>query len=636
MNLQPSFIFLIVAGAAAYFVAIYLIDRSLEGAGQTTFRYAAGALSIGLFFLGLQKYVDAYDRAVDITKAMVAILAAGAVFYEQHRAGMRMPVAERWKRAVGVSLAVVAIACYFNGFKFGYPRYYHRWDQYHYYMGAKYFREMGYDGLYKCSVIAQDELGVVEFDSEDAIGKGKTKLDMSKEVRHPDKKIRNLGGDNLLMPVTEVLAHPEICKATFSEDRWKLYKNDVAFFRIASGKDYWEEMQKDHGFNPPPVWTILGRAFAEAHPASTSWLQFLASLDIAYLAGMFVVLWWGFGWRVFAVGAIFWGCQSSAPFLWTGGAFLRQDWLFYLVLSAALVRKRWFKLAGAAMVYAGLLRVFPGLAVIGWLTVAAATIVRTRTMPKHHQQMLAGGVLAAALLLPISAWFSGAGSVKDVTAHPVATLKVGMDAYRQFYKHTLEVHDRTPLTNHMGLRVLVSHNLGSGVESGRMKYTKDVKLVDPFEVWKRMRNERYDKYRPIALVAIALSLLGFFWIVRRIKSMWIAQCLGQVFIILLSQLTCYYYSFMILAAPLTRVKRNLEAPIFGFAALSQFVWITFAYNDDKYTALTLISLLFCFGLVCAFGAKGMFGRRGGAQKPAQVGALAAAAKGVVEEDEEKE
>jgi hypothetical protein len=250
--------------------------------------------------------------------------------------------------------------------------------------------------------------------------------------------------------------------------------------------------------------------------------------------------------------------------------------------------------------------------------------------------MLAGGVLAAALLLPISAWFSGAGSVKDVTAHPVATLKVGMDAYRQFYKHTLEVHDRTPLTNHMGLRVLVSHNLGSGVESGRMKYTKDVKLVDPFEVWKRMRNERYDKYRPIALVAIALSLLGFFWIVRRIKSMWIAQCLGQVFIILLSQLTCYYYSFMILAAPLTRVKRNLEAPIFGFAALSQFVWITFAYNDDKYTALTLISLLFCFGLVCAFGAKGMFGRRGGAQKPAQVGALAAAAKGVVEEDEEKE
>ncbi|MFO0757937.1 MAG: hypothetical protein U0359_15680 [Byssovorax sp.] len=632
MNLQPSFIFLVVAGALAYFVAIYLIDRSLEGASQTTFRYVAGALSIGLFFLGLQKYVDAYDRAVDIAKAMTAIVAAGAVFYEQHRAGMRRPVSERWKRAVGVTLGIVAIVCYFNGFKFGYPRYYHRWDQYHYYMGAKYFREMGYDGLYKCSVIAQDEIGVIDFDNEDTIGKGKIRLDMSKEVRHPDKKIRNLGGDNLLMPVTDVLAHPELCKSHFSDERWKAYKADVAFFRIASGKDYWEEMQKDHGFNPPPVWTILGRAFAEAHPATTEWLQFLASLDIVYLAGMFVALWWGFGWRVFAVGAIFWGCQSSAPFLWTGGAFLRQDWLFYLVLSAALTRKRYFKLAGASMVYAGLLRVFPGLAVIGWLVVVFATIVRTKKMARHHVQMLYGGVLAAALLIPLSGWFSGAESPKDAAAHPVATLKVGLDAYRQFYKHTLEVHDRTPLTNHMGLRVLISHNVGSGIESGRMKYTKDVKLVDPFEVWKRMRNDRYAKYRYVAYGIIALSLAGFYWVVRRIRSMWIAECLGQVFIILLSQLTCYYYSFMILSAPLTRVKKGIEAPLFGFAALSQFVWITFGYNDDKYTALTLISLLFCYGLICAFGQAGMFRRLLGQKEPA---VAAGPAQGDVEETEEE-
>ena len=30
-------------------------------------------------------------------------------------------------------------------------------------------------------------------------------------------------------------------------------------------------------------------------------------------------------------------------------------------------RKRWFVVAGAAMVYAGLLRIFPGLVVFGWL-----------------------------------------------------------------------------------------------------------------------------------------------------------------------------------------------------------------------------------------------------------------------------
>ena len=61
-----------------------------------------------------------------------------------------------------------------------------------------------------------------------------------------------------------------------------------------------------------------------------------------------------------AVGAIFWGCQSSAPFYWTGGALLRQDWLFFSVLSVACIRRGHHKIAGASLVYAGLLRMQPG------------------------------------------------------------------------------------------------------------------------------------------------------------------------------------------------------------------------------------------------------------------------------------
>src|SRR5262249_5104910 len=183
------------------------------------------------------------------------------------------PIGERWKKFIGVTLAAAAIACYFTGFKFGYPKYYHRWDQFHYYMGAKYFREMGYDGLYKCTAIAEDELGDVEYTNEDS---GRlNKLDMRKEVRHPDKKIRNLGGDNLLMPAVDVIDHPEICKSRFSPERWEQYKRDVVFFRTASDKQYWEDMQKDHGYNPPPVWTVAGSFWANLHDASTRYLQFL-------------------------------------------------------------------------------------------------------------------------------------------------------------------------------------------------------------------------------------------------------------------------------------------------------------------------------------------------------------------------
>jgi hypothetical protein len=239
-------------------------------------------------------------------------------------------------------------------------------------------------------------------------------------------------------------------------------------------------------------------------------------------------------------------------------------------------------------VYAGLLRIFPGLIVVGLFTVAGIYIVRHRRMKKEHQKVLLGGILAAAVLIPTSLF---------------VTKK---DCYQQFYKHTLEVHDQTPLTNHMGLRVLVSHNMNpftTGISSGRMRWTKDGKAMDPFELWKKMRNDRYAKYRYVAYGILAASFAFSVYVLRRVKNLWIAGCLSQIWIILLSQLTCYYYSFLVLTAPLTKVKKGIEAPLFGLAALSQVVWISLGYNDEKYTALTAISLIFCYGLLCAFARK---------------------------------
>src|SRR4051794_25141459 len=111
---------------------------------STSARIALVVLGVALFFVALGAIVDDFAHAVDIAKTMIAILAAGCIFYEQRRRAIRRPVSERWKRFVGVTLGVAAIIAYFNAFKFKHPGYYHRWDQYHYYMGAKYFREMGY------------------------------------------------------------------------------------------------------------------------------------------------------------------------------------------------------------------------------------------------------------------------------------------------------------------------------------------------------------------------------------------------------------------------------------------------------------------------------------------------------------
>jgi hypothetical protein len=630
MTLPISTVVAIAAAVLAYLSVVYFIDRSLDGPSRVPFRYAALLVSVAAFFIGVGGIslgplqwkgligIGAMDhtRGADISKALIAIAAAAAVFYEQHRVGMRRPIAERWKRFVGIGLALAAVTAYFDGFYVGFPRFYHRHDQYHYYLGSKYFAELGYDRLYKCSTVALDEMGTVTYQDEDHIGaewaktrpgKPLLKLDLTKEVRHPDWKIRNLGGDNLLMTVQEILDHPEICKAHFAPQRWEQYKTDVLYFRLASDKKYWEGFHHDHGYNPPPVWTMGGHYVASLYPAGkvfslpilgdVVFLQAIGFIDEILLAMMFAGIVWAWGWRVAAVSAIFWGCQASAPILWTYGAFLRQDWLFWLVMAAAFARKRFFWLSGAAMVYAGLLRIFPGLVVVGWLVVLGFQLYRHKKPTTAQWKMLGGGVLAAAVLIPMSMSVAG------------------KDSYSEFYRHTLKVHDTTPLTNHMGLRVLLSQaipfevavhkgpidfEIGTGIKYGRMKYTKDDKLVDPFDLWKSMRNDRYKKYKVAGYAMIALTLGFLVLVLRRVKSMWIAQCLAQVFIILLSQLTSYYYAFMILMGPLTKANRQLEAPLFGFAALSQFVYIIFYWNDDKYWMLTAISLVFCWAIMYVF------------------------------------
>jgi hypothetical protein len=143
-------------------------------------------------------------------------------------------------------------------------------------------------------------------------------------------------------------------------------------------------------------------------------------------------------------------------------------------------------------------------------------------------------------------------------------------------------------------------------------YVADDKLSDPFEVWKRMRNERWDKYKGVAYAIIALSFAFFAWIVRRVRSMWLALCLGQVFIILMAQLLSYYYAFMVITAPLTKAKRQIEVPYLGLAAVSQLIWGAFGQFDDRSAGVTLVTLLFSFGCVCAFAKQGsiakLFGR----------------------------
>lgn len=304
--------------------------------------------------------------------------------------------------------------------------------------------------------------------------------------------------------------------------------------------------------------------------------------DLLFLAGTFAAIAWAFGFRITVLSMVFFGTQAWAPAYWTQGAFLRQDWLFWLVLSVCAARRRWFVLAGAALVYASLLRVFPALTAVGWLVLAAHHVLKKRAIPRPFARMALGGALAAALLVPASLAVAGKG------------------AYRQFYEHTLTLHDATPGTNRMGLRMLLSQDppfavgsFGRGVESGRMMYAQDGRGADGWSEWKDARNDRYARWKPVAYAILGGAGLAFFAALRRVRSYWVAQGLSHLFIVLGSQIASYYYVSMILLVPLTRARRRLEGPLLGAAALSQGVALSVRYQDDRHWLFSLLCLGLC-------------------------------------------
>jgi hypothetical protein len=384
---------------------------------------------------------------------------------------------------------------------------------------------------------------------------------------------------DLVVPAKTALDDPRDCRERFTSERWDSFKRDVLLFRASANLGYWHTMQTDHGYNPPPVWTIMGHFWSSLHPPTEPYLQFLASFDVLLIGGMFAAIGWAFGWRVFAVAAIFWGCQAPADYYWTGGAFLRQDWLFFLVLSACLVRKRYYVLAGAAFAYATLLRVFPGVLVVGWAVVALSHVARHRRLASSHKRVLLGGVAATALLVSIGAAVAGPSS------------------YREFYDHIL-VHKRTPLTNNMGLETVLSQSY-----SARQEFAYDGKLVDPFERWKELRRTRLSAFRPFQVVLLVALGLAFVAVVRRTRSLWVAQALSVVFVASVVELTSYYYSFFVLAALLSRLKKGIEQWVLCVAGMSQLLALNrylSSFYDDKYVAQSVLFWLFGVSLVVAF------------------------------------
>jgi hypothetical protein len=509
---------------------------------------------------------DASSRAEMVLAALAAALVGWGVWLARRGMATRF---KRTRDALLMAVGVLAFCAYWNFFAFHFGNYYHVWDAYHYYVGSKYFKELSYDRLYECGAVA---------DAEDPAIRRRVEL----------RKIMNLR-TNMLEGTAEILAHPERCKSHFTPERWDAFKKDITYFRLRNGVKRWEDSQGDHGYNATPVWNIVGSTLANLGPATEETMQVLIRIDPFFIIGLVAMTLWAYGWRTACVAmAVFATCFPSR-FYWTGGAFLRWDWLFYFVGSVCLVRKEKPLLGGLFLGYAALLRVFPGFCIIGPVLLVAQQLMGTPAADRPWWKPQPAANARELLARVDRRWlrFFGGVALACAVLIPVSLVKSnGVSSYVDFYKNS-QKHNKTPLTNYMGLKTVMIYRPW---EAGSK--LKNDKLQDPWGHWKEVKLETGKKTAPFLHLA-QLAFLVLLWRALRGVKPWVALSMGTMFMAIIFELTCYYYSFVFVVALLYEEKEEIGAWLLGAMALTGFFdWGPLRgmshWLDEQYTAMSAV------------------------------------------------
>ena len=218
------------------------------------------------------------------------------------------------------------------------PWFFNPYEFYHYYIGAKYNHELGYENMYKATVLA----------------------DYERTGQFVTDRVRSLETHKLMYTKT-IPNEAEALKSKFTVARWNEFTDDTLYLKSKMPIARWKSMLTDKGYNPSPVWTLVGGFIANSVPTSNLFgLQCLAAIDLVLILMMFGAIWWAFDLRTAAIWAAFFGTLFSAnasPTL--RASFMRLDWMACLVIGTCMIRKKQMGIAGVLVAYAATTRLFP-------------------------------------------------------------------------------------------------------------------------------------------------------------------------------------------------------------------------------------------------------------------------------------
>lgn len=442
-------------------------------------------------------------------------------------------------------LGALSLLSYFNFGSFHFDGIFvHLWDSTHYVLGAKYFDELGYDGIYECIAVADAEIP-----GEAARVAGREMLDLR---------------TGQMTTAADSLAHPERCRSRFSSSRWADFTRDVGFFRERFPPADWERLATDHGFNASPAWILIAHPLVGNSPLTWWKVKSLAMIDPLLLAGAFAVLLWAFGGWTTALAAVVLGTYFPARLWWTGGSFMRWDWLATLLAGLALCRRERTFAGGALLGYATMVRIFPGFALAGVMLGAATALVTRKPLAARGGRLLAGAMCAVVVLALLPAIAGRNRAWRDFAAR-------------------LEDHASVPSPNRMGLAVVLAFD--PSVEQASAPSRGG---LDPRARWEEAQATVLRHRRGWWIAALVAGVVGIAAATRG-EPAWATCVLGLLLVPLGTPIACYYYAFFAAVPLLAQRRTEVGALALALALAASLVSRLTRYPDDRqYFAQSLL------------------------------------------------
>ncbi len=494
------------------FVPALLLAWRMDWLRRPLAKWGLGAIAAAIALWSIAHGGMDFDHLKTV-KMLIAAATAGLL--TAHAAGRFANDRHRLTALCGI--AAVSWLVHFNFLAFhgtGQTReFVHLHDVAHYYLGSKYFREIAHTDLYTAMVRAEAD----RFRPGYVYG-----------------EVRDLR-DNSLIEVGEAIDKSDVVKSAFSPTRWLALQEDVAFFRATMGSQY-RKVLLDFGYNPTPLWTVIGGSLANLVVAGDrAGIRALTAIDPLLEIAMFAAIAWAFGVEIALISMIYFCLLFDASYGWLGGAMLRHLWLAALVGSACLVHKERYVWAGALLAASTLLRVFPIFFALGPL----AQVLQQRRMETASHGSGARPPTGFAFGLVVA----GVVLVGLTALNPR-----GLESWLHFFAN-IQRHVQNIAFNTIGITHLIQPvvealpwQLGAGVDKTSVHILHLVTLLPLSLVWLFRRAGRV---RPLEAMA-----LGFIPIFAAID------------------LACYYYVALLLLIFCHRQSSGHLALLFAAESIS--------------------------------------------------------------------